>query len=796
MAERLGSDGSGSLFQSLFGFDPHDYQLRVAKHLLNGRNVILKAPTGSGKTEAALFPFVYANHEGLPFPKRLLYTVPMRVLAKAFNRRIRDYGWPQLDCRVQTGDQPDAPRFDADLVFATIDQMLSSALLVPYGLSQRQGNLNAGALAGSYLVFDEFHLLDPDASLPTTLLLLNRTLRGVTPFLLMTATFSEALLDQLGDLLGATVERVPPEEAAAMPSQQKERRFHRVDRPLTAQAVLGTHRGRSIVACNTVERAQALYGDLTEAIVAESADERPELILLHSRFYQEDRACKEEMIKGGPGGEGRFSLGSKSNVILIATQVIEVGLDITSDALHTEIAPMSTILQRAGRCARYRGEVGDVFIYQTEDLAPYTELATLCTRTWDALATVNGKVVDFRGEQELIGEVHNGHDRQMLDALAAQASTHWSKMRDTMDRQELGYLSDLIRQDDSRRLFVHQAPDETVNPYEYEPFSIYRGSLLGQWKKWQEAGLVERFPWLLCYPVEEERERELDRQPLVFRWKPVRGIDDLRTNLIFAVHPELVAYNTEAGFRFGEGERASTSPILPARMRDRAEHSYRRETYVEHIERVVRALEQIYAREVAWPVYRLEEQLGVEAGSLDRALRFTIACHDAGKLTAAWQRWAHEYQDGIGRPEPDEVVLAHTEHNSSDLSHLEVQRRLRAKKPPHAAEGAAITLRLAERLLPDKRVGLAALSAIARHHSPATERVQAGLNLHPEAREMLAQALTSVGLPIEPSDIPDPVSLQQLHFLPKADEVDSFLIYLFLVRALRLADQLSMEISE
>jgi len=794
MVEGLGSDGSASLFQSLFGFSPHDYQLRVAEHLLSGRNVILQAPTGSGKTEAALFPFLCANREELPFPRRLLYAVPMRVLAKAFDRRVRDdYGWPQLDCRVQTGDQPDAPRFDADLIFATIDQVLSSALLVPYSLSRRQGNLNAGTLACSYLVFDEFHLLDPDASLPTTLLLLRWLLRGVTPFLLMTATFSEALLDQLGTLLGATVERVPPEEASTMPSQQKERRFHRVDQPLTAQAVLETHKRRSIVVCNTVERAQALYQDLEEAIAGEPAGRRPELILLHSRFYQKDRARKEEMVKGGPQGNGRFSKNSEANDILVATQVIEVGLDITSDALHTELAPMNTILQRAGRCARYEREVGDVFVHRTEDLAPYTDVANLCKLTWDALADVDGKVVDFGGEQELIGKVHGYHDRQMLNALAAQTSTHWAKMRDTMDRQELGYLSDLIRQDDSRRVFVHPDPSADTSPYAYETFSIYRGSLFALWRRWEEAGLTMEVPNLLRYAEEVEPEVEMERQRPRFEWKPVKGINDLTEHVVFAVHPQVVAYDSDLGFRFQEHGHASTSPEVRLSPRERVGFSYRQEAYVEHIRRVLAALDRIYDREVAWPASRLEARLGLDSGALDRALRFTIACHDAGKLTSAWQRWAHEYQAGIGRPVTDEVLLAHTDYDSADPNQIEVQKRLRVKKPPHAAEGVAIVLRLAEGLLPDKRVGLAALSAIARHHSPATESVQDKLNLHPRARETLAQALTCAGLPLGPADIPQPVSLQQLHFLAKAEQVDTFLVYLFLVRALRLADQASME---
>ena len=191
----LTRDDLEPIFRLLFETDdgtltPHRFQLDVAEHLLCGRNVILQAPTGSGKTETSLFPYLAAHDQRVRFPRRLLYAVPMRVLAKAFVDRLARYPKLTPEGRVQTGDQPDAPRFEADMVFATIDQVLSSFLVIPYSVSRRQGNLNAGALTSSYLVFDEFHLLDPDASLPTILLAL-RLLRGVAPFLLMTATFSE-----------------------------------------------------------------------------------------------------------------------------------------------------------------------------------------------------------------------------------------------------------------------------------------------------------------------------------------------------------------------------------------------------------------------------------------------------------------------------------------------------------------------------------------------------------------------------------------------------------------------------
>src|SRR5690348_1883548 len=70
----------------VFGItDAYDFQIEVAYQLLVERNsVILQAPTGSGKTGTALFPFLLAWLLGLAFPKKCLYAVPLRVLTEQF----------------------------------------------------------------------------------------------------------------------------------------------------------------------------------------------------------------------------------------------------------------------------------------------------------------------------------------------------------------------------------------------------------------------------------------------------------------------------------------------------------------------------------------------------------------------------------------------------------------------------------------------------------------------------------------------------------------------------------------
>ena len=99
----------------------------------------------------------------------------------------------------------------------------------------------------SYLVFDELHLYDPDTTLPTTLEML-KMLKGITPFIVMTATFSSSMLQDLAELLGAVVVPNPekPEERIAMEAigsqVGKDRRFYAQDGELTARFRLNAQR--------------------------------------------------------------------------------------------------------------------------------------------------------------------------------------------------------------------------------------------------------------------------------------------------------------------------------------------------------------------------------------------------------------------------------------------------------------------------------------------------------------------------------------------------------------------------
>ncbi|MGQ9702778.1 MAG: DEAD/DEAH box helicase, partial [bacterium] len=83
-------------YKKYFGIDSlYEHQIEMwdsfqAKEM--SLHLLLRAPTGSGKTEAVLAPFLsqFVNNNFYIAP-RLIYVLPMRVLANSVAERIKKY---------------------------------------------------------------------------------------------------------------------------------------------------------------------------------------------------------------------------------------------------------------------------------------------------------------------------------------------------------------------------------------------------------------------------------------------------------------------------------------------------------------------------------------------------------------------------------------------------------------------------------------------------------------------------------------------------------------------------------
>lgn len=547
-----------------------------------------------------------------------------------------------------------------------------------------------------------------------------------------------------------------------------------------------------------MERAQALFEELSARAGAEIL-----VILLHSRFLKAHRRDKEDKVRY-LFGKDRNKAGS---VILIATQVIEVGLDITCEVMHTEVAPASAILQRAGRCARFEGEKSDVYIYQVPlnqkgqpNYAPYLgEQATLCEKTWEALASkeFDGVNMDFMAEQSLVNQVHTEADSRMLSDLEQTRYSHRKDMEKAISQQEMGSARELIRHDDSATVIVHPNPSDIENPYDLEGFSLFFGSLHGQFEKWREAGLPNGdISWLLKCPQEKE-SGEGEERPTRYEWVTVGDRQELKRSFIHVVNPLLVKYNPDIGFCFARGESFQSPPqgIKPTEL-DR-QRRYSQEFYQEHIQRMLDFYQSRLSRGITYSDARLGKRMGLAKGTLERAIRLAIALHDVGKMDRRWQGWAHEWQKRIGVPVAEDDMLAHTYYDSKDPNHQAEMDKMPVSRPPHAAEGAVAVLKLLHQILggprqndPQLMLVKALFTAITRHHSPGADSYSS-FALLPAAQGMVAQVLAMVGEDSQVSTFLETNKKAQpiTGVLVEPGAWYELLAYFIIVRALRLADQ-------
>lgn len=794
----------------------YPFQEKVYDLLSDGQSVILQAPTGAGKTRAALYPFFRAWEEDRDFPRKCIYSVPLRVLANQFGKeyedRTRNFGFLRSpDVTIQTGDQSEDPKLEGNLIFTTIDQTLSNFLNIPYSLSLNQGNINAGAVVSSYLVFDELHLYDLETTLPTTLHLL-RLLRNVVPFLVMTATFSTDRVTTLAQWLNAEPLVLSADEAAAIPSQEKTRRVHTVDAVLTADAVLQSHDQRTIAICNTVGRAQALFEELCS-----KAAKEVEVRLLHSRFLQSDRRRHEEWLQREFGSnKTEYEVES---AILVATQVIEVGVDVTSQTLHTELAPAASVIQRSGRCARYQHEDGDVYVYQLpvgdNDLvqyAPYREQQDICDRTWAAFQTQSSQVFDFGRELEIVNEAHGPSDTLALSQLRSSRHYLAQRVEETIAAQERGAASELIRRVDSRTVIVHPDPKSIENPWVYEGFSIFRGSMFGAYEDLDALANRLAVEWVMMTADALPEDSDSNRSRTVYRWRHLTSKDDMVGTLLLAINPALVSYSSATGFQLGApGALTWQSPLRSKNRQRQIFPPYRRETLVEHVRRMTQVYDHsFYDRhnqkqrrslvdEISYAAEHLERELDWQPGDLDNAIRLVIAVHDLGKLDVKWQNWAHLWQEKVSalRGEdltiPVDYLAGHTDYDDQVETEREANRQMRGLRPNHAAESAYATMEWLRNNL-NLCLTRAALTAIVRHHTAGAKGQNKQYSSHPCAQKEFKRILSEVGLTEVTDEYIDwsfPAGESLVNRLISPQQRGQLLAYFLIVRALRLADQRS-----
>ena len=359
-------------------------------------NVLAIAPTGSGKTEASL---LWALNKGTG---KVLFLMPTKVTSNSLYERMKTYFDP-MDCGISHSgagvylvlqkeekeqeqsveDKLKALRqykaFMAPVMVATVDQLLTA-------------NFNMGdwffkelATLGASVIFDEIH-----AYAPFTLALITESIKRIKTMggrvMVMSATMPRKLREHFQTLLGVEM----PVVAEELMEKRKCSWEYR-DAPLESfdeEILKALEQGRKVaVVVNTVDSAQEVFlrwrAILEEKLPCKTA------LCYHSRFIMRDRDEKEKLLLE-KDKEGRPAFVD----LVIATQAIEVSLDISFDLMLSECAPLDSLIQRAGRCNRFGKSVEARFVvFPISDVAReyvYKNAEEPLIRTLDVLKLWEG----------------------------------------------------------------------------------------------------------------------------------------------------------------------------------------------------------------------------------------------------------------------------------------------------------------------------------------------------------------------------------------------------------------------
>lgn len=341
-------------------------------------SAVLVAPTGSGKTEAALI-WAMAQSDAEGPAARLFYVLPYQASMNAMYDRLTERAFPghvglehsrsTLALYRRFVESSGDPRKAANQ--ARWNRSLARLhyfpvrVLSPYQILKAPYRLHGyeNLLTDFYnavVIIDEVHAYEPDrlAIILATVKYLRERFKA--RFFVMSATLPSLIEGRLAEALGDyAIIRATPDLFAQF------RRHMVVLRPgdlLSAQGLsqveASARSGESVlVCCNTVRRAQTAYCELRTRL----EDVAIPAVLLHGRFNARDRLTKEGTIRNATGSKST----SRYPIVVVATQVVEVSLDVDLDVAYTDPAPLEALIQRFGRInRRRRRELAPVYVFR------------------------------------------------------------------------------------------------------------------------------------------------------------------------------------------------------------------------------------------------------------------------------------------------------------------------------------------------------------------------------------------------------------------------------------------------
>ena len=603
-------EGSGQ------GHSPYPFQTRLA----TGKKLpeLIDIPTGLGKTDAVVLGWLWrrrfaGQQERRATPRRLVYCLPMRTLVEQTANKARMWlrnlgllwetpdndkpadtngwdGWTEGakvdETRIAVtvlmgGEDKDNwdlyPERDA-IIIGTQDMLLSRALNRGYGMSRYRWPVHFGLLNNDCLwVMDEVQLMGVGVETSAQMQAFCMSFGTMNPvqYIWMSATVGEKQLE--------TVDHPKPADGwkkhCLVDEEKKktevQKRFQ-AEKPLKkaelklskdnekksyaremADLIISKHKKGSLTLAvvNRVDRAQDIFKELLAQGYTERRTEK-DTAVLHSRFREGDRKARMELLD------------ETQDRIIVATQVVEAGVDISAHTLITELAPWPSLVQRIGRCNR-RGE--------------YKADAEIFWIDIDTSDEEKGLVLPYESEdldiaRNLIEKIPNSSASPKALAQAAKFYVEPEAVRAVVRRKDFIDLfdttPDLTGNDLDVSRFIREGEDKDVQVYWRDGFSKEDGPT--------EALDPARREELCSVSIGKMKDYLKKHNGWIWdhledKWKSVGEagvVKGCRPGQVLLLHPENGGYSAILGWVGAEGKTATSVDVIPERERGRAKDDH------------------------------------------------------------------------------------------------------------------------------------------------------------------------------------------------------------------------------
>jgi CRISPR-associated endonuclease/helicase Cas3 len=601
------------------GHDPYPFQVRLA----TGEKLpeLIDIPTGLGKTDAVVLAWLWRRRFAGPderqvTPCRLVYCLPMRTLVEQTAGKARMWlsnlglfsenpGGSEPADTVKwskwtgtEGPEPDKTRIsvtvlmggedkdDWDLyperdaiIIGTQDMLLSRALNRGYGMSRYRWPVHFGLLNNDCLwVMDEVQLMAVGVETSAQLQAFCRSFGTMNPvqYIWMSATVGEKQLETVDHpkphegwtkhLLDSDEKNTPEVQKkfqAQKPLKKAELKLSKDNEKKSyakemADLILSKHKkgGLTLVVVNRVDRAQEIFKELTSKDRTERRTEN-DAAVLHSRFREGDRKARMQLLD------------EKQDRIIVSTQVVEAGVDVSAHTLITELAPWPSLVQRIGRCNR-RGE------YQTDAQIFWVDIETNNEE--------GGLVMPYESEdldiaRNLIEKIPDSSASPEGLAQAAKGYVEPEAVRSVIRRKDFIDLfdttPDLTGNDLDVSRFIREGEDKDVQVYWRDGFSKDEGP-----KEALDSANRKELCSVSIGKIKDylKKHNGWIWDHLEDRWKSVGDagkVKACRPGQVLLLHPKNGGYSPILGWVGIEGKTATSVGVIPAmeRVGSRDDHS-------------------------------------------------------------------------------------------------------------------------------------------------------------------------------------------------------------------------------